>query len=54
MRKGKDPDSYLWQMDPDPEAQKHANPADPVPDPDPNTAARKYVWTNKTNQYVRT
>ncbi len=37
MRKGKDPDpkpkTYLRQMDPG--AQKHADPADPVPDSDP-------------------
>ncbi len=34
MRKGKDPDPYLWLMDPDPDpyGQKHA---DPAPDPDP-------------------
>jgi hypothetical protein len=37
MRKKKDPDPYLRLMDPDPdrEAQKHADHADPVPDPDP-------------------
>jgi hypothetical protein len=33
MRKGKDPDPdpYLCLMDPDPVAEKHADPADPDP-----------------------
>jgi hypothetical protein len=39
MRKGKDPepdpDPYLFLIDPDPDpgGPKHADPADPVPDP---------------------
>ncbi len=33
MRKEKDPDPYLWLMDPDREEQKHADPADPDPVP---------------------
>ncbi len=36
MRKGKDPDPYLWLMDPDPGVPKHAENADPAdPNPDP-------------------
>ncbi len=38
MTKGKDPDPYLWLMDPDLESHKHADPEShkhAYPDPDP-------------------
>ncbi len=37
MRKGPDPDLYLWLMDPDPGGPKNADPVDPDPFPDPDT-----------------
>jgi hypothetical protein len=54
MRKGKDPeqDPYLLLIgtDPDPEGPKYAdpaNPADPVPDPDPQHCLKYTTYVEK-------
>ncbi len=41
MRKGKDPDPYLWLMDPDPIGPKQADHAHPNPVPDPGLHHRR-------------
>ena len=39
-------DPYLWLMDPDPEGPKHADPADPVLDQDPQHWLKHFPKSN--------